>query len=118
MIKLIHIIFILTSLASFIARIALSVFKPSILQIKIFKIAPHIIDTVLLVSGIALVIQGNWLEGEFGWILSKLILLLVYIVFGVMAMRFSNYKRWLAFTGAITCYIFIFMIAITKNGFF
>ena len=118
MIKLIHLIFILTSLASFIARIALSVFKPGILKNKIIKIAPHIIDTVLLVSGITLVIQGNWLDGEFDWILSKLILLLIYIILGVMAMRFSDYKRWLAFTGAIMCYIFIFLIAITKNGFF
>jgi uncharacterized membrane protein SirB2 len=117
MIKIIHFIFILTSLASFIIRITLSVIKPDILQKKIVKIAPHIIDTILLISGITLVIQGHWLGGEFGWIASKLILLLVYITLGIMAMRFSDYKRWLAFTGAIFCYIFIFIIAITKNGF-
>ena len=107
----------LTSLASFITRIGLSVFNPAILQKKIVKIVPHVIDTVLLISGITLVIQGNWLDGEFDWILSKLILLLAYIALGVMAMRFRDYKRWLAFTGAIACYISIFVIAITKNGF-
>ncbi len=81
------------------------------------KITPHIIDTILLVSGIALVIQGRWLEGEFDWIQSKFILLLCYIVLGVIAMRFYGIKRWLAFTGAITCYVLIFIIAITKNSF-
>lgn len=117
MIKLIHLIFIMTSLASFIARIAFSVFKPDILQNKIIKIAPHIIDTILLVSGITLIIQGNWLEGEYGWIISKFILLLGYIALGVMAMRMKGAKRWLAFTAAIACFVYIFVIAITKNGF-
>ncbi|MCK5477355.1 MAG: SirB2 family protein [Methylococcales bacterium] len=117
MIKLIHIIFIFSSFASFTSRFALSIFKPAILQKKIVKIAPHIIDTLLLISGATLVFQGNWLEGEFGWILSKFILLLAYIVFGVMAMRCKGPKRWLAFVGAIACFIYIFIIAITKNGF-
>lgn len=117
MIKLIHIVFILTSFVSFVGRIGLSQFKPEVLQNKLFKIAPHVIDTILLVSGIALVIQGEWLERESGWIESKFILLLCYIVLGVVAMRFCGVKRWLAFSGAIACYILIFSIAITKNSF-
>ncbi|KAF3982019.1 MAG: SirB2 family protein [Methylococcales symbiont of Hymedesmia sp. n. MRB-2018] len=44
----------------------ISVFKPELLQLKTFKVAPHIIGTILLISGITLVIQGNWLAGEFG----------------------------------------------------
>lgn len=117
MIKLIHIIFILSSFISFTGRIGLSVFKPSLLQNKLVKVAPHVIDTILLLSGITLVIQGNWLEGEFGWIISKFILLLGYIGLGVIAMRFTGPKRWIAFVAAIACFISIFIIAITKNGF-
>ncbi len=74
MIKTIHLIFIFISFGSFVGRMALSLFKPEVLQNKILKIAPHIIDTVLLISGITLVVEGNWLEGEFGWIISKFIL--------------------------------------------
>ena len=119
MIKSLHLIFIVTSLISFSGRFALSYLKPELLQNKIFKIAPHIIDTVLLVSGITLVLQGGWLEGEFGWIASKLVLLVGYIVLGVIAMRATNgVKRWGAFVGAISCFVGIFAIAITKNGFF
>jgi len=117
MIKSIHLMFIFISFASFSGRMGLSIFKPSLLQYKILKIAPHVIDTVLLISGITLVIQGNWLEGEFGWIISKLILLLGYIVLGVIAMRCRGAKRWLAFAGAVVCYVSIFIVAITKNGF-
>ena len=64
MIKLIHIIFIFISFASFISRFSLSFLKPDILQHKLIKIAPHVIDTILLLSGLALVIQGNWIEGK------------------------------------------------------
>jgi uncharacterized membrane protein SirB2 len=117
MIKLIHVIFILTSFVSFIGRIALSEFKPEVLQKKIVKIAPHVIDTILLLSGIGLVIQGRWMDGEYGWIESKVILLVCYIVLGVVAMRLNGVKRWLAFVGAIACYGLILSIAVTKNGF-
>lgn len=117
MIKLIHLIFIFTSFISFISRFSLSFLKPDILTNKVLKIAPHVIDTILLISGFTLVIQGNWMEGEHGWIISKFILLLAYIVFGVMAMRCKGSKRWIAFIAALSCFIYIFVIAITKQGF-
>jgi len=117
MIKLIHLIFIFSALASFVSRIGLSVFKPELLQNKFMKIAPHVIDTFLLFSGLTLVIQGNWLDGEYGWIISKVILLFAYIGFGVMAMRLQGSKRWIAFALAIICFVSIFIIAITKNSF-
>jgi len=117
MIKIIHITFISTSFISFVLRIGLSQFKPEILKTKILNIIPHIIDTGLLLSGIGLVLQGNWLEGEFGWIASKITLLFCYIILGVIAMHYFGVKRWLAFCGAVSCYILIFIIAVTKNGF-
>jgi uncharacterized membrane protein SirB2 len=117
MIKLIHIVFIFSSFISFSGRMLISIIKPELLQNKFIKIAPHIIDTLLLISGITLVFQGNWLAGEYGWITSKLILLLGYIGFGVMAMRLKGINRWVAFFAAITCFIAIFITAITKNGF-
>jgi len=117
MIKSIHLVFIFSSFISFSGRMALSVFKPALLQNKIIKIVPHVIDTLLLISGITLVIQGNWLDGEFGWIISKLILLLGYIGFGVLAMRLKGMNRWVAFIAALICFIAIFITGITKNGF-
>ncbi len=117
MIKLIHLIFIFSSFISFNGRIALSVFKPVLLQNKLIKIAPHVIDTLLLLSGFTLVFQGNWLDGEYGWIISKFILLLGYVGLGVLAMRLKGVNRWVAFVAAIICFIAIFITAITKNGF-
>jgi len=117
MLKSIHMLFILLSVSSFISRIMLAQFKPDILRIKALKIAPHVIDTILLLSGIALVFQGNWMAGEFGWIMTKLVMLIAYIGFGVMAMRSTGAKRWCAFVLALVCFGYIISVAVTKHGF-
>lgn len=112
-----HIIFVALSLASFILRVLLLPLKPSLLKTQFFKITPHIIDTVLLFSGLSLVIQNQWMEGDFRWIIAKFIALLIYIGFGVMVMRMTGLKRWLAFIGALSFYGYIIAIAVTKYSF-
>ena len=84
MIKYFHLTFILLSVFSFVGRVILSETHPAILKQKALKIAPHVIDSLLLVSGITLVFQGGWLAGDFGWIVAKIIALLGYIGLGVV----------------------------------
>ncbi len=116
---IIHIIFVLSSFISFVTRVLLLEIKPELLHEKFLKIAPHVIDSFLLASGIGLVVHGDYLaSGEYGWIVSKFIVLLAYIVLGAMTMRSSGAKHWLAFAGAIGCYGYILTVAITKEGFF
>ena len=114
--KHLHLLFVVLTISSFVTRLLLAEFKPAILQNKALKILPHIIDTVLLLSGLALVFQGNWLDGDFGWIISKIVLLVAYVGLGVVAMHSSGIKRWIAFAGAIAAFITIGMIAVTKHG--
>jgi len=105
--KSIHLFFVVLSFASFTGRMGLTQIKPEWLQKKWLKIAPHIIDTCLLLSGVALVFYGQWLDKEHGWIISKLIILIAYVILGVIAMRSQGMKRWLAFCAAIACFISI-----------
>ncbi|NOQ64038.1 MAG: invasion protein [Methyloprofundus sp.] len=117
MIKMIHMLFILLSVGSFVSRMMLVQFKPDLLRGKIAKIAPHVIDTILLLSGITLVLQGNWMAGETGWIMTKVVVLFAYVGFGVMAMRSSGAKRWIAFVLALASFGYIISVAVTKHGF-
>lgn len=110
-----HITFVIISLISFISRVLLLTLKAPCLNNKFFKISPHVIDTILLLSGINLVIQNQWLEGEFMWILAKFAVLVIYIGFGVMVMKTTGIKRWLAFLIALSCYGYIIAIATTKQ---
>ena len=112
-----HITLVLTSFFSFIIRVILVVLKSSLLKNKFFKITPHVIDTLLLLSGITLVLQGAWLDGDYDWIITKLIILLVYIILGVIVMRGRGVKRWLAFIGTLGCYGYIIAVAVTKQSF-
>lgn len=118
MIKLLHLTFVLLAIASFVSRFILSTMHSELLKQKAFKIAPHIIDTLLLLSGITLVFQGQWLAGEYGWIVAKIMALLCYIGLGVFAMRSEGTTRWLAFAGAILCFIYIGIVAVSKNPWF
>ncbi len=114
---IIHITFVLISFFSFIIRVILLTFQSRLLKNKFFKITPHIIDTLLLLSGITLVIQGQWLTGEYSWVITKLIIIFIYIGLGVMVMRSVGIKRWLAFIATLSCYGYIIAIAVSKQSF-
>jgi uncharacterized membrane protein SirB2 len=118
MLKIFHLTFIMLSLFSFVGRVMLSETRPEMLKQKAFKIGPHVIDSLLLVSGIMLVIQGQWLSAEYGWIVAKLIALLAYVGLGVMVMHNRGTARWLAFAGAMICFAYIGMVAVSKNAVF
>ena len=118
MLKLIHLGFILISLGSFIGRVILSEINPVALDHKMIKIAPHIINFILIISGVSLVFQGNWLSMDFGWIIAKLLVLFVYIGLGIMTLRLNGQNKWLAFSGAMLCLAYIGVVAVTKDAFF
>lgn len=118
MLKHIHLFFVAVLVASFVGRVMLAEFKPDLLTQKWLKITPHILDTLLLLSGIALFIQGNWLMADYGWIVAKLMALLLFIGLGVLAMHKAGMLRWLAFTGALLCLSYIANVAVSKQALF
>ncbi len=118
MIKMLHLTFVLLSISSFVGRILLAKIRPQMLQQKWLKIGPHIVNTLLLITGITLVFQGQWLSGEYGWIVAKIIALLGYIGLGTVAIKRSGTLRWLAFVGAVACFVYIAMVAVSKHALF
>lgn len=117
MLKHIHLLFVVLAVASFPVRLAAAEYKPELLQEKWLKIAPHALATLLLLSGIGLVFQGNWLQSDYGWIVAKIFGLLGYIGLGIVAMRSQGTRRWQATGGAFLCLIYIFIAAISKKIF-
>ncbi|MFI3154996.1 MAG: SirB2 family protein [Methylococcaceae bacterium] len=117
MIKFFHLTFILLSISSFVGRVYLAEKRPEMLEQKWIKIGPHIINSLLLITGFTLVFQGSWLSGEYGWIVAKLIALLGYVGLGIVAIKSQGDLRWKAFAGAIACFIYIVIVAVSKNIF-
>jgi uncharacterized membrane protein SirB2 len=116
--KHLHLLFIALSLISFLGRIALTKFRPEMMQLKWVNIAPHAINGAVILTGISLVFQGHWQDGEFGWIVAKIIALLGYVALGIMALKLPDEKRWYAFGGALLVFIYIAKVAVTKSAMF
>jgi uncharacterized membrane protein SirB2 len=81
------------------------------------KTLPHIVDTLLLLSAVSLVYQLNLSIYEQAWLQAKIAALLLYIGCGLLLFRFagSTGAKFAAFAGAITCVLFIFTVALSRN---
>jgi uncharacterized membrane protein SirB2 len=89
------------------------------LQAKWVKITPHVIDTLLLVSAIAMLVVAQQFPA---WVHVKITLLVVYIGLGLMAFkRAKTQGHKLTFLlAAVAVYVFLISVALTKSpaGFF
>ena len=80
------------------------------------KIAP-VIDTTLLISAIAFAMQIQQYPFVHSWLTAKVIGLVLYIGFGVVALSYGKTKqiRVMALAGALLCFAYIVSVAITKK---
>lgn len=87
------------------------------MQQRWVRIAPHLVDTTLLLTAIAMVMISQQYPGATAWINAKIIGLLVYIGLGtiVIKARVSDRTRLLAWLAALTTFIYIVGVAITRN---
>lgn len=82
---------------------------------KFFKITPHVIDTLLLVTGITVAIVVGFTLSNSPWLTTKIVALFFYVGFGVLAMRSQGQKRWLGYVLATLIFIYLATVAVTKN---
>lgn len=87
------------------------------LQQRWARIVPHIVDTLLLGSAIALAIWSGQYPFVQGWLTAKVLALLGYIVLGAIALKRGRTRtiRTLAFGGALLLFLYIVAVAITKQ---
>lgn len=87
------------------------------LRLRVVRVAPHVIDTVFLLSGIALIVILQLPVLQQPWLLAKFAALLAYIVLGAIALRHgrSRRSRILAFVSALVVFAYIVGIALTKS---
>jgi len=81
------------------------------------KIAPHINDTVLLLSAVALAVLTHRNPLVETWLAAKIIGLLIYIMLGFVAFRLGKTRRAkvTAWVLAQLVFAYIVSVALTKN---
>lgn len=118
--KHLHILCAVISIIGFILRGALRLTDSSLLQKKFLKIAPHIVDTLLLLSAVGLTITIHQYPLTTPWLTAKLIGLFVYIGLGLVTLRFAKTKTMIAiaYLLAIATFAYIATVAVTKTPLF
>ena len=116
-IKIIHIISIILSYILFSLRGIWMIQGSPLLKLRWVKILPHVIDTILLVSAIALVAMIQQYPGFHIWISVKIGALLLYILFGMVAFRFGKTQKikTISWILAQIVFFYIVLVALTKN---
>jgi len=111
--KHIHLTCVALTFLSFSVRSFWMLQASAMLQQKWVKIAPHIIDTFLLVSAIGMAVQIGFTQ----WIAAKIIGLIAYIVLGTIALKRGKTRqtRIAAMLGAYAVFFYIAGVAATKN---
>lgn len=115
--KQLHLICVALSLAGFILRGAWALSGSPLLQHRLTRVLPHMVDTLLLLSAIALAVIMNQYPLQAGWVTAKVVGLLIYIGLGTLALKRGRTRRVraVAFVGALLVYGWIVSVALSKH---
>lgn len=114
LLKQLHLATIVVTLTLFVLRGIWMMADSPRLQARWVRVVPHINDTLLLASGLALA----FLMGQFplvdGWLTAKLFALIAYIVLGTIALKRGKTRgvRIAAWVAALA--VFAYMVAVAR----
>lgn len=105
------------SIAGFLARGALMLRGSRLLDTRFVRVAPHVVDTVLLASALWLAWAIGQVPFVHGWVTAKVIALLAYIVLGSVALRRGRTRatRAAALVAALAAVAYIVSVALTRD---
>lgn len=118
--KHLHMGFAGLSGALFLLRGAWMLAGSPMLQARWVRTVPHVIDTLLLSSAVALAIWSSQYPLSHGWLTAKVLALLAYILLGTVALKRGRTKaiRAGAFVGAVLAFVYIAGVANSKDPLF
>ncbi|XPF94624.1 SirB2 family protein [Colwellia sp. RE-S-Sl-9] len=118
--KHLHMTLALLSVGLFTLRFAWLLMNSAQLDKKWVKIAPHIIDTLLLVIGVVMAVKLSINPMEQLWLGEKILAVFAYIFTGYYTLKLAknNMMRVIGYLGALGWIMLIVRLAMTKQGVF
>lgn len=91
----------------------------AMLQRRWVRIAPHVIDTLLLGSALTMVVWSGQYPFVMPWLTAKVLALILYIVLGTIALKRGKTRtvRAAAYAGALVTFLYIVRTALTRQPF-
>lgn len=114
LIKNLHIMLALVSVALFTYRWLRSFCASTGVQSKYLKILPHINDTLLLLTGVVLVALLQMNVVDQAWLIAKLLALVVYIGIGVLAIK-RQHRGQKVLAGIVALLVFGYIIGASMS---
>ena len=115
MLKNFHITLAYLTVVGFVVRGLWSLVDSPLRDERWVRIAPHVIDTMLLTIGVVMAVNLS-LSPVAGWLGAKLLGLIAYIGFGVLCMRASTRPlKLVGFSGALLSVGYIFAVAFSRS---
>lgn len=118
--KHLHMGFAGLSGALFVLRGAWMLADSPVLQAPWVRTLPHLIDTLLLASAVALAVWSAQYPLSQAWLSAKVLALIAYILLGTIALKRGRTKamRAAAFVAAVLVFIYIAGVAGSKDPWF
>lgn len=115
--KWLHVGAVIASGAGFLARGALMLSGSPWLTARVVRVAPHVVDTVLLAAAVAMAVMARLSPLAHPWLAAKIAGLLAYIVLGSMALRRGRTLRVrvVALAGALLVFAYIVGTALQRD---
>lgn len=115
--KIIHVSCVIASYTLFLLRGILMLRDSPVMRRRWIGIAPHAVDTLLLVSAIALAISIGQYPFVDDWLTAKLAGLLLYIALGSIALKYSRNRtsRLSAWLAAQAVFGYIVLVAVYRT---
>jgi uncharacterized membrane protein SirB2 len=105
------------SVTGFVLRGALMLVDSPLRRAPLVRVAPHVVDTLLLVAAVALAVTLRQAPFADAWLTAKLGALLAYIGLGLVAFRFGRTRtvRAAAFAGALLAVAYLIAVALARD---
>jgi uncharacterized membrane protein SirB2 len=115
--KSLHVGCVAVSYALFLLRGIWMMRCPERLQLRWVRTLPHVVDTALLGSAVAMALMIRQYPFVAGWLTAKLLALLLYIVLGSIALKRGRTRklRIAAWFAAQAVFLYIVAVALTRN---
>lgn len=85
--RTLHVAAVAVSISLFVFRAGLRLADAALLQNRFLRVAPHVVDTVLLASAVLLTLIVHEYPFVNGWLTAKVVGLAAYVVLGSIAIR-------------------------------
>ncbi len=110
--KAVHVTCVVLTFALFFGRGLLMLADSPLLRSRLLRIAPHVIDTLLLASAIGMAVASRQYPFVEGWLTAKLIALFAYIGLGSIAISRGRTRRARAIAWLLALAVFGYIVSV------